>query len=98
MAKQKDLTHLCVQWKRVKSHRADESDVRGLGVEDVVLRGDPEAGVLGQNLHDFESLEIVDENVGQPKLVDQLQVHRDQSVRRTLVQFLPKKKKKVRTN
>ena len=60
------FTYLCVERKRVKSHWTNERDVRGLGVEDVVLGRDPEPGVLREHLHHFESLEVVNENVWKP--------------------------------
>ena len=71
------LSYLRVEGKRVESHRAYEGDMRGLRVHDVFTSRDPEPGVFAQHLDHLESLEIVDENVGQPELVDELEVHRD---------------------
>ena len=45
------VNHLSVQGKVVKPHGADEVDVGGLGVHDLLLPGDPQARVLRQHLH-----------------------------------------------
>ena len=42
-------TYLRIERERIEPHGADEGDVRGLRVEDVVVCRDPEAGVLRQN-------------------------------------------------
>ncbi len=52
-----------------------------LRVQDLVVGVDPKAGVLGEDLHDLEGLEVVDEDVWQPELVDQLQVDRVEGLR-----------------
>ena len=80
-----ECTNLRVQWEGVEAHGADEGDVRGLRVEDGVLGRDPQPRVLGQHLDHLERLEVVDEDVGQPQVLDQLQVHRHQGVRLSLV-------------
>jgi hypothetical protein len=48
--------YLRVQRKGVESHWANESDVCGLRVEDLVVRGDPQARVLRQHLHHLKIL------------------------------------------
>ena len=44
-------------------------------VVDLLLVVDPQPGQLGEHVDDLEGLEVVDEDVGHPKVVDQLQVH-----------------------
>ncbi len=40
-------------------------------------RVDPEAGQLWKNIDDLVGLEVVDEDVGDPEVLDELQVHGD---------------------
>ena len=44
-------------------------------VVDFLLAVDPEAGQLGQDIDDLEGLEVVDEDVGQPQVMDQLEIN-----------------------
>ena len=44
-------------------------------VVDFLLAVDPEAGQLGQDIDDLEGLEVVDEDVGQPQVMDQLKIN-----------------------
>lgn len=37
--------------------------------------------MLGEHLHHLEAFQVVYENVGEPQVVDQLQVHRNQGLR-----------------
>ena len=78
-------SNLRVQWEGVEAHRAYECDVRRLRVHDGVLGRDPEPRVLRQHLDHLERLEIVDEDVGQPQVLDELQVDRHQGVRSSFV-------------
>ena len=68
------ILHLSVKRKVVKPHGADEVYLRGLGVHDVLVPGDPQPGVPLQHAHHLECLQVVDEDVWQPEQVDQLQV------------------------
>ncbi len=43
-------------------------------VVDLLLVVDPQSRQLGQDIDDLEGLEIVDENVWHPEVVDQLKV------------------------
>ena len=70
-----ELAGLRVQGELVKSHRADEGDVGGLAVQHVLVRVYPQARQLWQHVDHFIRLEVVDENVGQPEVLDELQVH-----------------------
>lgn len=81
-------SNLRVQWEGVEAHRAYERDVRGLRVQDGVLGRHPQPRVLRQHLDHFERLEIVNEDVGQPQVLDQLQVDRHQGVRSRFIQLL----------
>ena len=36
---------------------------------------DPKSGQLWEDIDDFKRLQIVDENIGKPQVVDQLKVH-----------------------
>ena len=75
-----ELAGLRVQGKLVKPHRADEGDVGGLAVQHVLVRVYPQARQLWQHVDHFIRLEVVDENVGQPEVLDELQVHRHHHV------------------
>ena len=75
-----ELTPLSVQRELVEPHRTDERDVGGLRIEDDVSRRYPESGQLVQHVDDFVRLEVVDEDVGQPKVFDELEVHGDHDV------------------
>ena len=75
-----ELTPLSVQRELVEPHRTDERDVGGLRIEDDVGRRYPESGQLVQHVDDFVRLEVVDEDVGQPKVFDELEVHGDHDV------------------
>lgn len=81
---------MCVQWEGVETHWTDEGDVGGLRVEDVVVGSNPKARVLRQNLHHFERLEIVDEDIWKPELINQLQIDRDHCVGRRGIELLEK--------
>ena len=49
--------------------------IRKVPVVDFLLAVDPEAGQLGQDIYDLEGLEVVDEDVGQPQVMDQLEIN-----------------------
>ncbi len=56
--------YLRVQRKRVESHWTDKRDVRGLGVEHVVVCGDPQSGMLRENFNNLkESMNIMIGNI-----------------------------------
>ena len=48
--------------------------MRGLRVEHDLRGRDPQPGQFVEDVDDFVSLEVVDENVGQPEVLDELQV------------------------
>ena len=58
-------------------HGADEGDVAGLAVHHSPTRVNPQAGQLWKNVDDLVGLEVVDEDVGDPEVLDKLQVHGD---------------------
>ena len=82
--------YLRVQREGVEAHRANESDVSSLGIKHVVVGGNPQTSVLGQHFHHLEGLEVINEDVWKPQLIDQLQVHRDHGIWRSCVQLLKK--------
>ena len=82
--------YLRVQREGVEAHRANESDVSSLGIKHVVVGGNPQTSVLGQHFHHLEGLEVINEDVWKPQLIDQLQVHRDHGIWRGCVQLLKK--------
>ena len=55
-----------------KPHWAHYFDQGGLAVEHVLVRVDPESGQLGQDVDHLEGLQVVDEDVGQPEVLDKL--------------------------
>ena len=55
-----------------KPHWAHDFDQGGLAVQHVLVRVDPESGQLGQDVDHLEGLEVVDEDVGQPEVLDKL--------------------------
>ena len=72
-----ELAALGVQGELVEAHGADEGDVGGLAVHHRPTCVDPEAGQLGEHVDDLVGLEVVDEDVGDPEVLDKLQVHGD---------------------
>ena len=55
-----------------KPHWTHYFDQSGLAVQHVLVRVDPESGQLGQDVDHLEGLEVVDEDVGQPEVLDKL--------------------------
>ena len=53
----------------------NEGDVCGLAVVDTLLSVNPEPRQLGENLDSLECFQVVDEDVGNPKIVYQLQIN-----------------------
>ena len=53
----------------------NEGDVGGLAVVDPLLGVNPEPRQLGENLDSLECFQVVDEDVGNPKIVYQLQIN-----------------------
>ena len=53
----------------------NEGDVCGLAVIDTLLSVNPEPRQLGENLDSLECFQVVDEDVGNPKIVYQLQIN-----------------------
>ena len=53
----------------------NEGDVCGLAVIDPLLGVNPETRQLGENLDSLECFQVVDEDVGNPKIVYQLQIN-----------------------
>lgn len=69
------LAPLLIQWKLVEPHWTDECDVGGLAVHHRTAGVDPQTGQLGQHVNHFVSLQVVDEDVGDPEILDELQRH-----------------------
>ena len=65
---------LGIQGEGVKQHGADEGDAGGLAVVDPLLGVYPKTGKFGEDVNCFECLQVVDENIGNPKAFYQLQV------------------------
>ena len=82
--------YLRIQGEGIETHWADESYVSSLGVEHVVIGGNPQTGMLGQHLYNLEGLEVIYKDVWKPQLIDQLQIDRDHGVWRSGVQLLKK--------
>ena len=53
----------------------NEGDVCGLAVVDSLLSVYPQPRQLGENLDSLECFQVVDEDVGNPKIVYQLQIN-----------------------
>ena len=70
-----ELACLSVEGETVEDHGTDEGDVCGLAVVDPLPRVHPETSELGEDLDCLECLEIVDENVGNPEVIYQLQIN-----------------------
>ena len=66
---------LSVERKLVKPHGTDEGDVGGLAVQHVLVRVYPQTRQLWKNIYHFVCFEIVDENVGHPKIFDEFKIH-----------------------
>ena len=66
---------LSVERKLVKPHGTDEGDVGGLAVQHVLVCVNPETRQLWKNVYHFVGFEIVDENVGHPKVFDEFKIH-----------------------
>ena len=69
-----DLTYLklaCLRVKRkgIKDHGTDEGDVSCLAVVDSLLGIHPQSSQFRQHFYCLESLEVVDEDVWDPKVV-----------------------------
>ena len=45
--------YLSIKRKVIKSHGTDEVDVSGLTVHDLLIPGDPQSGVFGEDLHNL---------------------------------------------
>ena len=71
------LARLCVKRKGIKDHGTDEGYVGCLAVVYSFLGIHPQTCQLGQHFYCLESLEVVDEDVGHPELLDKLKVHGD---------------------
>ena len=82
------MMDLGVERKVIESHGTDEVDVGGLRVHDLLISGDPQPRVFRQHLHHLERLQVVDEDVRQPKLFDQLQVDGNESIRSLFWKFV----------
>ena len=76
----KKTAGLSVQRKLVEPHGTNEGDVSRLTVENILLRGDPQASQFGQNSNNFVSFQVVDKDVWDPESVNELQAHGDHSV------------------
>ena len=70
-------SYLCIQGEGIEPHWANESYVSGLRVENVIICGDPQTSMFGQDLHHLKGLEVINEDIWKPQLVDQLQIDRD---------------------
>ena len=60
------FTYLCVKWEGVENHWADEGDVCRLAVVDPLPGVYPQPSQFRQNIDCFESLKVVNEDVGNP--------------------------------
>ena len=80
--------YLGIEREVIESHGTDEVDVGGLRVHDLLISGDPQPRVFRQHLHHLECLQVVDEDVRQPKLFDQLQVDGNESIRSLFWKFV----------
>ena len=69
------LTYLCVEWEGVKHHGADEGDVCRLAVVDSFTGIYPQPSKFRQNINCFKSLQVVNKNIGNPKIFYQLQIY-----------------------
>ena len=63
------LACLSVERKGIEDHGTDEGDVGGLAVVNPLLGIHPEPRQLRQHFYCLESLEVVDEDVWDPKVV-----------------------------
>ena len=70
-----ELAPLGVQGEGVKQHWADEGDAGGLAVVDPLPGVYPQSGQFGENINCFECFQVVNENIGNPEVFYQLQIH-----------------------
>ena len=66
---------MCVEGEGIKDHGANESDVCGLAVVDSFPSIDPKTSKLRKYIYCLECLEVIDENIGNPEVLDKLQVY-----------------------
>ena len=70
------FTDLLVEGKVIEPHGTPEGDVGLLAVQDLVPVDNEQSGKLGEHGQHVDPLEEVDVDVGNPELVDELDVHR----------------------
>ena len=70
------FTDLLVEGKVIEPHGTPEGDVCLLAVQDLVPVDNEQSGKLGEHGQHVDPLEEVDVDVGNPELVDELDVHR----------------------
>ena len=78
-----ELADLRVKRKLVKPHGAHDGNKGGLAVQHILLLVDPQSRQLREHVDHFECLEVVDENVGQPQVLDKLHICGDRGVLRS---------------
>ena len=71
-----EFTNLFVERKVIEPHGTPEGDVCLLAVQNLISVDNEQAGKLGEHGQHVDPLEEVDVDVGDPELVDELDVHR----------------------
>ena len=67
---------MLVEGKVIEPHGTPEGDVGLLAVQDLIPIDNEQSGKLGEHGQHVDPLEEVDVDVGNPELVDELDVHR----------------------